>query len=97
MVTWESCKVPDNQSQHEEVMAEIEEEANKICIEEHTVGGYECPQFMLQQLWARMGVLSIVDLGQDYYLVAFSSEEDHQTTLMEGPWLIYDHYFTMHE
>lgn len=47
MVTLESCEVINNQGQHEEVMAEIEEEANRICIEEHKVGGYNCPEFEL--------------------------------------------------
>lgn len=41
-------------------------------------------------MWARRGDLSIVDLGQEYYLVTFGSEEDHDFALMEGPWLIYD-------
>lgn len=42
-------------------------------------------------------MLSIVDLGQNYYLVTFSCEEHHQTTLIKGTWLIYDHYLTLHE
>ena len=46
MVIGESCEVNENRSQHEEEMAEIKEEANKICIEEHKVGGYECLEFM---------------------------------------------------
>lgn len=42
-------------------------------------------------------MLSIIQLGQDYCLVTFLSEKDHQTTPMGGLWLIYDHYLTMRE
>ncbi|KAI5421884.1 hypothetical protein KIW84_045361 [Lathyrus oleraceus] len=84
MVTGESCKAPGILIQEKEVMKEIDEEENMICIEH-------------KHLWARKGVLSIVDLGQDYYLVTFSCEEHHQTTLMKGTWLIYDHYLTLRE
>lgn len=51
----------------------------------------------LQQLWPRKGVLSIVDLGHDYYLITFTREEDHQTVLMEGLWIIYDLYLIVRE
>lgn len=30
-------------------------------------------------------------MGQEYYLVTFTREEDQYTTLMEEAWLIYDH------
>ncbi|KAI5394690.1 hypothetical protein KIW84_061354 [Lathyrus oleraceus] len=63
MVIGESCEVNENQSQHEEEMAERKRK-----------------RFVSRNI---RGVLRIVDLSQDYYLVTFSSEEDHQTTLME--------------
>lgn len=46
MVTGESCKAPGILIQEEEVMAEIDEEENMICIE-HKVRGYESPEFVL--------------------------------------------------
>lgn len=30
----------------------------------------------LQQLWARKGIINIVDLGQEFFLVTFTCEED---------------------
>lgn len=48
-------------------------------------------------MWARNEVLSIVDLWQEYYLVTFTREKDQYPTLMDGPWLIYDHYILVRE
>jgi hypothetical protein len=48
-------------------------------------------------MWVRKGVISIIDLGNDYYLVAFSNSEDQHEALMNGPWFIYDHYLTVKE
>lgn len=59
--------------------------------------GFKALENMLQQLWARRGVLNIVYISQDYYLVTFTNEEDQQTALMEGLWLIYDHCLTVCE
>lgn len=38
-----------------------------------------------------------MDIGHDYYLITLICKEDHQTGLLEGPWLIYDHYFRVSE
>lgn len=35
-------------------------------------------------MWARNGALFMVDLGQDYYLVTFTCEEDQYAAVMEG-------------
>lgn len=43
------------------------------------------------------GMLNRVNLGQDFYLVTFTIEEDQRYALLEGPWLIYDHYLTIRE
>lgn len=51
----------------------------------------------LQQLWMRKGIIHIVDLGQDFFLVTFTCEEDQDFALLEGPWMIYDHYLTARE
>jgi hypothetical protein len=48
-------------------------------------------------MWVRKGVISIIDLGNDYYLVAFTHEDDQYAALMDGPWFIYDHYLTVKE
>lgn len=46
-------------------------------------------------MWVRKGVISIIDSGNDYYLVAFLHEEDKNAVLSNDPWSIYDHYLTM--
>lgn len=38
-----------------------------------------------------------MDLGQDFFLVTFTCEEDQEFALLEGPWMIYDHYLTARE
>jgi hypothetical protein len=48
-------------------------------------------------MWVKKGVISIIDLGNDYYLVAFTHEDDQYAALMDGPWFIYDHYLTVKE
>ncbi|MCH84322.1 hypothetical protein A2U01_0005153, partial [Trifolium medium] len=59
--------------------------------------GYKALETRLRQMWVRKGVISIIDLSNDYYLVAFSHEEDQYAALMDGPWFIYDHYLTVKE
>ncbi|KAK2378394.1 zinc ion binding / nucleic acid binding protein [Trifolium repens] len=119
------------ESEEDEVDSEQEEEGEGIKVEEHMVGGYDCPAFVLskveekriyrpwkrgvivkllgrrigykaletrlKQMWVRSGIINIIDLGNDYYLVAFSHEDDQSAALLNGPWFIYDHYLTMKE
>ncbi|XP_058763130.1 uncharacterized protein LOC131636537 [Vicia villosa] len=59
--------------------------------------GYRALENRLNQMWARNGTISVVDLGNDYFMVSFTSDTDHDNALMEGPWLIYDHYLTVRE
>ncbi|GAU35495.1 hypothetical protein TSUD_384500 [Trifolium subterraneum] len=59
--------------------------------------GYKALETRLKQMWVRKGVINIIDLSNDYYLVAFSNEEDQYAALMDGPWFIYDHYLTVKE
>lgn len=56
---------------------------------------YKVLENRVHQMWARRGILNIVDLGHEYYLVTFTSKEDQAFALMEGSWLIYDHYLTV--
>lgn len=48
-------------------------------------------------MWVRKGVINIIDLSNDYFLVIFSHDEDHSLTLANGQWFIYDHYLTVKE
>jgi hypothetical protein len=50
--------------------------------------GYKALETRLKHMWVRKGVINIIDLGNDYYLVAFSHSEDQYAALMEGPWYI---------
>ncbi|MCI08948.1 hypothetical protein A2U01_0030030, partial [Trifolium medium] len=59
--------------------------------------GFKALESRLKQLWVRQGVISLVDLGYDYYLVTFTNKEDHTAALIGGPWLIYDHYLAVRE
>ncbi|XP_058746880.1 uncharacterized protein LOC131619849 [Vicia villosa] len=59
--------------------------------------GYKALEARLRQMWVRRGMISIVDLGNDYYLVAFSHEDDKNVALSDGSWFIYDHYLTVKE
>jgi hypothetical protein len=59
--------------------------------------GYKALETRLKQMWVRRGVINIIDLSNDYYLVAFSHEEDQYSALMDEPWFIYDHYLTVKE
>lgn len=51
----------------------------------------------LKQMWVNKGIIQIIDLGEEYFLVTISSSEDHAFALSEGPWLIFDNYLTMRE
>jgi hypothetical protein len=57
--------------------------------------GYRALENRLKQLWVRKGVIQIVDLSHDFYLVTFTSLEDQCRALTEGPWMIYDHYLVV--
>ncbi|KAK2387120.1 zinc ion binding / nucleic acid binding protein [Trifolium repens] len=59
--------------------------------------GYKALETRLKQMWVKKGIINIIDLGNDYYLVTFSHEFDHETALLNGPWFIYDHYLTVKE
>jgi hypothetical protein len=59
--------------------------------------GYKALETRLKQMWVKKGIINIIDLSNDYYLVTFSHETDHVAALTNGPWFIYDHYLTVKE
>ncbi|XP_058760028.1 uncharacterized protein LOC131633324 [Vicia villosa] len=59
--------------------------------------GYKALETRLKQMWVRKGIINIIDLSHDYYLVAFTHEEDKNATIADGPWFKYDHYLTIKE
>lgn len=48
-------------------------------------------------MWVRKGVISIMDLSNDYHLIASTHEDDKNVALSNGLWFIYDHYITIKE
>ncbi|XP_058733622.1 uncharacterized protein LOC131605262 [Vicia villosa] len=46
--------------------------------------GYKALENRLNQMWVRRGVISIIDLSNDYYLVAFSHEDDKKAAMENG-------------
>ncbi|GAU17846.1 hypothetical protein TSUD_329720 [Trifolium subterraneum] len=59
--------------------------------------GYKALETRLKQMWVRNGIINIVDVGHDFFLVTFTNKEDHYRALIEGPWLIYDNYLVVRE
>lgn len=58
---------------------------------------YKALEIRIKKLWVRKGIINIIDLSHDYYLVAFINEDNKKVTLPDGLWFIYDHYLTMKE
>lgn len=38
--------------------------------------GYKALESRLKQMWVRKGVINIIDIGNDYFLLTFSHEDD---------------------
>ena len=47
--------------------------------------GFKALESKRFQLWAREGVLDIIDLSHEYYMVKFNSYYDYDLTLTGGP------------
>jgi hypothetical protein len=59
--------------------------------------GYKALETRLKQMWVRNGIINMVDVGNDFFLVTFTSSEDHYRALIDGPWMIYDNYLVVRE
>ncbi|XP_028751595.1 uncharacterized protein LOC114711371 [Neltuma alba] len=51
----------------------------------------------IQKMWARSGVVSVVDLSNDFFVVNFSTMDDYELALLGGPWMISDSYLTVRD
>ena len=51
----------------------------------------------LQKKWTLKGDLSLIDIGQGYFIARFTQVEDYEFVLRAGPWLINDRYLTIKE
>ncbi|KAI9120579.1 hypothetical protein K1719_007612 [Acacia pycnantha] len=58
--------------------------------------GLSVPKHILidrvRRMWRPRQPLKVVPLSNEYYIVSFSSMEDRDYALYEGPWMIDDHY-----
>ncbi|XP_058735176.1 uncharacterized protein LOC131607134 [Vicia villosa] len=59
--------------------------------------GYKVLETRLKQLWVRKGIINIIDLSNDYFIVTFTNDDDRNAAITNGPWFIYDHYLTVKE
>ncbi|XP_028796151.1 uncharacterized protein LOC114751650 [Neltuma alba] len=57
--------------------------------------GYKALLTRLQSLWAKRGVITLINVGYGFYVVKLSNREDYFNALTGGPWMIYDHYLTV--
>ena len=58
--------------------------------------GFKIMELKLYQLWICDGIMEIIELSNDFYLVKFSAFSDYEFALTNGPWLIYDHYLIVY-
>ncbi|XP_057745166.1 uncharacterized protein LOC130963034 [Arachis stenosperma] len=49
----------------------------------------------LEAMWGKQGSIEVIDLGNDFFIVKFYSQEDLDFALIGGPWRIFDHYLTI--
>ncbi|KAI9085500.1 hypothetical protein K1719_032567 [Acacia pycnantha] len=58
--------------------------------------GLSVPKHVLfdrvRRMWKPKQPLKVVPLSNEYYIVSFSSKEDRDYALYEGPWMLDDHY-----
>ncbi|KAI9117109.1 hypothetical protein K1719_012108 [Acacia pycnantha] len=57
--------------------------------------GYKILLSILQKLWAKKGVLSLINVGNGFFVVKLSNKEDYCNALTGGPWMLFDHYLTV--
>ncbi|KAI9126827.1 hypothetical protein K1719_002423 [Acacia pycnantha] len=58
--------------------------------------GYRQLRMKLQNLWKPIGQCKLIDLEDDCFLVRFKEDLDYQNALLNGPWVIFGHYLTVH-
>ncbi|CAL5414966.1 unnamed protein product [Camellia sinensis] len=57
--------------------------------------GYRLLCTKVRNLWALQDEFNAIDLGNNYFLFKFSSQEDCAHVYSGGPWVILDHYLTV--
>ncbi|KAI9084364.1 hypothetical protein K1719_033706 [Acacia pycnantha] len=54
--------------------------------------GYKLLLSILQAMWAKKGVISLINVGNGFFVVKFTNREDFSNALTGGPWMVFDHY-----
>ncbi|XP_025684571.1 uncharacterized protein [Arachis hypogaea] len=49
----------------------------------------------LESMWGKQGSIEVIDIGNEFFIVKFFSQEDLDYALTEGPWRIFDHYLSI--
>ncbi|XP_015970876.1 uncharacterized protein LOC107494331 [Arachis duranensis] len=57
--------------------------------------GYGVLKKRLESMWIKEGMLTLIDVGNEFFLVRFTELEDYNWALKGGPWLIFDHYLAV--
>lgn len=57
-----------------------------------TSTGYHYLLRRLQALWKTQTQLMLIDLTHDFYIARFSNKQDYEAVMLNGPWVINDHY-----
>lgn len=54
--------------------------------------GFEFLEKRLHHFQKPKAELSLIDLGNNYYIARFRYEDDYETAFFNGPWLVINHY-----
>lgn len=54
--------------------------------------GYHYLSKRIQAMWKPQLAFTLIDLTKDIFIVKFTSKDDHNKALLNGPWMIRDHY-----
>lgn len=60
-----------------------------------TTVGYQTMSTRLLSLWKPFGRMDCVDLGEGFFLIRFSTMEDHGKVLKEELWFVSGHYLSI--
>lgn len=59
--------------------------------------GFKFLERQITQLWNPKGMITLADLGNDYYIARFFNDEDYDKDLFKGLWIIADHYLIVQQ
>lgn len=43
-------------------------------------------------MWKPQSVFTLIDLTNDFFIVKFTNRDDCYNALLNGPWMIWEHY-----